>query len=69
MDFVFDYISDNTYWTIFLIIHGLLAVALLGALTHQAMSVLSPVRQAARGAGFVTRFRAVQDTVTKLDHN
>ena len=67
--FVFDYISDNTYWTIFLIIHGLLAVALLGALTHQAMSVLSPVRQAAGGAGFVTRFRAVQDTVTKLDHN
>jgi hypothetical protein len=59
MDFVFDYISDNTYWTIFLIIHGLLAVALLGALTHQAMSVLTPVRQVAGGAGFVTRFRAV----------
>ncbi len=60
MDFVFDYISVNTYWTILLIIHGLLAVALLGALTHQAMSVLIPVRQAAGGAGFVTRFRAVQ---------
>ena len=30
MDFVFDYISDNTYWTIFLIIHGLLAVVLFG---------------------------------------
>ena len=39
---------------------ALLAVALLGALTHQAMSVLVPVR-AGRGAGhFVTRFRAVQ---------
>ena len=47
MDFLFDYISINTYWTILLIIHGLLAVALLGALTHQAMSVLMPVRQAA----------------------
>ena len=59
MDFVFDYISDNTYWTILLIIHGLLAVALLGALTHQTMSVLLPVRQAAGDAGFATRFRAV----------
>ena len=60
MDDLFDYISVNTYWTILLIIHGLLAVALLGALTHQAMSVLMPVRQAAGDAGFVTRFRAVQ---------
>ena len=59
MDFVFDYISTNAYWTILLIIHGLLAVALLGALTHQAMSVLMPVRRAAGGGGFVTRFRAV----------
>ena len=39
--------SVNTFWTILLIIHGLLAVALLGALTHQAMAVLMPVRQAA----------------------
>ncbi len=59
MDDLFDYISVNTYWTILLIIHGLLAVALLGALTHQAMSVLIPVRHAAASAGFVTRFRAV----------
>lgn len=61
MDFIFDYISVNTFWTIFLIIHGLLAVALLGALTHQAASVLMPVRAQA-GAGFVTRFRAVKGT-------
>ena len=33
-------ISVNTFWTILLIVHGLLAVALLGALTHQAMAVL-----------------------------
>ena len=50
-------ISVTTFWTILLIIHGLLAVALLGALTHQAVAVLMPVRQAA--GGFVTRFRAV----------
>jgi len=50
--------SVNTFWTIWLLFHLLAAVALLGALTHQAMSVLMPVRQAA--GGFVTRFRAVQ---------
>ena len=43
-----EVMSVNTFWTILLIIHGLLAVALLGALTHQAMAVLMPVRQAAR---------------------
>ena len=52
-----DFISVNTFWTILLIIHGLLAVALLGALTHQAVAVLMPVRQAA--GHFVDRFRAV----------
>jgi hypothetical protein len=58
MDFVFDYISVNTYWTMVLITHGLLAIALLGAITHQAASVLMPVR--APAGGFVTRFRAVK---------
>lgn len=57
MDFIYDYISVNTYWTILFIIHGLLAIALLGALTHQGLSVLTPVRQPS--SGFVTRFRAV----------
>ena len=43
--------------TVLLIVHGLLAVALLGAITHQAASVLLP---ASRPAGsFVGRFRAV----------
>jgi hypothetical protein len=51
--------SVNTFWTILLIVHGLLAVALLGALTHQAMAVLMPVRQPAGTPGFVDRFRAV----------
>lgn len=43
--------------TVLLIIHGLLAVALLGAITHQAMSVLAPARKPA--ASFAGRFRAV----------
>jgi hypothetical protein len=50
-------VSENTYWTILLIIHGLLALALLGALTHQAVAVAMPVRRAA--GNFVDRFRAV----------
>jgi hypothetical protein len=52
-------ISVNAFWTILLITHGLLAIALLGAITHQAVSVLLPVRQAAMPGGFVTRYRAV----------
>ena len=58
MDFLFDYIQVSTFWTILLIIHGLLAVALLGALTHQAMAVLWPVR-AGEVDSFVARFRGV----------
>jgi hypothetical protein len=52
-------ISVNTYWTLWLLTHLLLAVALLGSLTHQAVSVMMPVRKAAGPAGFVTRFRSV----------
>jgi hypothetical protein len=58
-DFLLDYISVNTYWTILFTIHALLAVALIGALSHQAISVLMPVRAGAGPAGFVTRFRSV----------
>ena len=60
MDFILDYIEETTYWSILFICHALLAVALLGALTHQAVSVLAPVRRTAGGpSGFVTRFRGV----------
>jgi hypothetical protein len=58
-DFVLDYVTVNTFWSILFIIHALLAVALLGALTHQAVAVLMPVRQVAGQPGFVTRFRGV----------
>jgi hypothetical protein len=49
-----------TFWTTLLIIHGLLAVALLGAITHQAVAVWIPAR--AKAGNFVTRFRAVPST-------
>jgi hypothetical protein len=45
------------FWTTLLIIHGLLAVALLGAVTHQAVALWWPVR--APAGSFVARFRAV----------
>jgi hypothetical protein len=48
------------FWTALLIIHGLLAVALLGAVTHQAVALWWPVRAAS--GSFVTRFRAVPST-------
>ena len=41
-----------------LIVHGLLAVALLGAITHQALSVF-PVTAAPGGRTFIDRFRGV----------
>jgi hypothetical protein len=49
-----------TFWTTLLIIHGLLAVALLGAITHQALAVWMPLRS--KAGNFVTRFRAVPST-------
>ena len=44
--------------TVLLIVHGLLAVTLLGAITHQALSVV-PRRVAAGPLSFVGRFRSV----------
>ncbi len=58
MDFILDYISVNTFWTILFMVHALLAVALLGALTHQAAAVLAPPRAGAPSS-FVKRFRSV----------
>ena len=43
--------------TVLLIVHGLLAVALLGAITHQALSAWAPARKPA--GSFVGRFRGV----------
>jgi hypothetical protein len=45
------------FWTILLIVHGLLAVALLGAITHHAVALWWPVR--VLSGSFVARVRAV----------
>ena len=44
-------------WSIALIIHGILAVFLLGAITHQAVGVAWPVTK--RGGGFFNAVRGV----------
>jgi hypothetical protein len=44
-------------WSILLIVHGILAVLLLGAITHQALGVLWPVTK--RGGGFFNAVRGV----------
>lgn len=44
--------------TFLFVMHGLCAIMLLGAITHQALSVWWPVR--AGNANFVARFRAVK---------
>lgn len=47
-------------FSVLLILHGLAAVALLGALTHQTISVLWPAR--ARTGSFVSSLRSVPST-------
>ncbi len=51
MDILFDMISVQTFWKILLFIHFTLAVALLAAVTLQAVAVLIPARQTAGNFG------------------
>jgi len=44
-------------WSVLLIIHGILAVFLVGAVTHQAVGVTWPVKK--RGSGFFSAVRGV----------
>jgi len=59
MEYLPEWITVEAFWTTLLIVHGLLAVALLGALTHQAVVLLLPLRAGARPSSFVARYRAV----------
>ena len=47
MEIIFDFVSVRTFWRILLFVHFLLAVALLAAVTLQAVAVMIPARQAA----------------------
>src|SRR5258707_9059268 len=57
MSLIFSVIREDTFWSILLFIHFLIAVALLAAVTLQAASVLTSARQAA--GNFIDRFSPV----------
>jgi hypothetical protein len=57
MDIIFSVIREDTFWSILLFIHFLMAVTLLAAVTLQAASVLTSARQAA--GNFIDRFSPV----------
>jgi hypothetical protein len=44
---IWDFIREETFWSILLFIHFVLAVSLLAAVTLQAVTVLMPARQVA----------------------
>lgn len=52
-------LSTNAFWTVWLFVHLILALGLLGALTHQAVAVMLPVHQPS-GGGIITRYRSVR---------
>jgi hypothetical protein len=52
--------STGTFWTILLVIHSVLALLLIGAVTHQAVALWWPVRKPA--GSFIARARAVPGT-------
>jgi len=53
MNIIFSIIREDTFWSILLFVHFLLAVGLLAAVTLQAVAVLMPARQVA--GGFIDR--------------
>jgi hypothetical protein len=59
MDFIYDYIPATALWTVLLMAHMLASVALIGAITHQALAVLAPVVASRERRGFWQRFRSV----------
>jgi hypothetical protein len=59
LDFIYDYIPSTVLWSMLMMAHMLVSVALIGALTHQALAVLAPVAAARSGRGFFHRFRGV----------
>src|SRR5262249_29101836 len=57
MNIIFSMIREDTFWKILLFCHFLMAVALLAAVTLQAVSVLTSPRQSA--GNFIDRFSPV----------
>jgi hypothetical protein len=60
MEWLLEIFSGSTFWTVLLIAHGLVSVALLGALTHQSMALWRPVNPINKDRSFFEEFRAVK---------
>jgi hypothetical protein len=61
MELIYNLISVEVFWSILLILHGLISVALLGGLTHQSLSLIVKRRQ--RNQNILDRFAGVQSAV------
>jgi hypothetical protein len=57
---IFDLVPASIFWTILLIFHGLVSVALLGALSHQAMALMRPNYPESKEQNFFDAFSSVQ---------
>jgi hypothetical protein len=60
MSWLFDLVPASIFWTILLIFHGLVSVALLGALSHQSMAIMRPTHSTPKEQNFFESFRSVQ---------
>ena len=58
---MFNWIHSDVFWSILLIIHGLLAVTLLGAITHQSLALFRNLQSAPQS--LVKRFQSVRPEV------
>ncbi len=61
MEFLYSFIPADIFWSILLIIHGLLSVALLGAMSHQAYSLFR--KQKSSNKNIIDRFGSVQSSI------
>jgi len=56
-----DIFDENLLWTSLLIVHGLISVALLGALTHQAFAIKGSDKKSHQT--FVERYKGVDPSI------
>ena len=56
-----DIFDENLLWTFLLIVHGLMSVALLGALTHQAFAIRGSHEHNQKN--FIDRFKSVDPSI------
>jgi hypothetical protein len=61
MDYLQSIVSPEVYWSVLLIIHGLISITLIGALSHQAFSLFK--NTSPKKNNIVARYGAVQGSI------